>query len=159
MLESGSAQFKIIPRCNSKELYHYLGQTLGNSKFGNAVIHVRTNVINNSSKSLQLLENTEKNAEKCFSHGIENVFISRAVYNKKSNRYFLEQANAQVASFYREINYGIIDHSSINSSDFYYDGLHLLESGKITVVNNIIDCLDTLSPQLPQLRKQQWFLL
>ena len=81
------------------------------------------------------------------------MFISRAVYNKKSNRYFLEQANAQVANFYRGINYGIIDHSSINSSDFYYDGLHLLESGKVTVVNNIIDCLDTLSPQLPQLRK------
>lgn len=117
---------------------------------------MRTNAINNSSKSLQLLENTDKNAEKCFSHGIEN---SRAVYNKKSNRYFLEQANAQVANFYREINYGIIDHSSINSSDFYYDGLHLLESGKITVVNNIIDCLYTLSPQLPQLRKKQWFLL
>ena len=153
MLESGSAQFKIIPRCNSKELYHYLGQTLGNSKFGNAVIHVRTNVINNSSKLLQLLENTEKNAEKCFSHGIENVFISRAVYNKKSNRYFLEQANAQVANFYREINYGIIDHSSISSSDFYHDGLRLLESSKIKVANNIIDCLDTLSPQLPQLRK------
>ena len=98
MLKYGSAQFKIFPGCNSKELYHYLDPTLENANFGNAVIHVGTNNINNrgSSKSLQLLEYLKKISEKCFSYGIENVFISSVVYNERSNGYFLEHVNAQI---------------------------------------------------------------
>ena len=64
MLKNGSAQFKILPGCNLKELYHYRDPTLENENFGNAVIHMGTNDINNrdSSKSLQLLENLRKTA-------------------------------------------------------------------------------------------------
>ena len=119
-------------------------------KFVNAVIHVGTNDINNkdSSKSLPLLENQRKIAEKCFSYGVENVFISSVVYNKRSNSYFLERVNAQIAKFCKEDNYGFIDHSNINSSHLYYDGLHLLESGKIILTNNVITCLNTFSLSL-----------
>ena len=62
MLRNGSAQFNIFYGCNSKELYHYLRLTLENASFGNAVIHVGMNNINNrdSSKSLQLLQNLQK---------------------------------------------------------------------------------------------------
>ena len=68
----------IFPGFNSKELYHYLDPTLENGNFGNAIIHVVTNDSNNrdSSKTLQLVENLRKIAEKCLSYGIENVFIS-----------------------------------------------------------------------------------
>ena len=51
MLKNGSAQFMIFPGCNSKELYHYLDPTLENENFGNAVIHVGTNDINNRDSS------------------------------------------------------------------------------------------------------------
>ena len=72
-LKNGSAKFKMFRGCNSKELYHYLDPTLENPYFGDAVIHVGANGINNrdSSKSLQRLENLKKIAEKCFSYGIE----------------------------------------------------------------------------------------
>ena len=145
MLKNGSAQFKIFSGCNSKKLYHYLDPTLENGNFGNAVIHVGTNNINNkdSAKSLQLLENLRKIAEKRFSYGMENVFISSMVYNKRSNGYFLERVNAQIAKFCKENNYGFIDHSNINSSHLYDDGLHLLEPGKIILANNVINCLNT----------------
>ena len=88
MLKNGSAQFKIFPGCNSKELYHYLDPTLENGNFGNAVIHVATNDINNrdSSKSLQHLENLRKIVEKCFSNGMKNVFISSVVDSKRCNQ-------------------------------------------------------------------------
>ena len=64
MLKNGSAQFKILPGCNLEELYHYRDPTLENENFGNAVIHMGTNDINNrdSSKSPQLLENLRKTA-------------------------------------------------------------------------------------------------
>ena len=54
------------------------------------------NDINNkdSLKSLPLLENQRKIAEKRFSYGVENVFISSVVNNKRSNSYFLERVNA-----------------------------------------------------------------
>ena len=83
LLKNGSEQFQIFPW----ELYHSHDPTLENGNFGNAVIRVGTNDINNrgSSKSLQLLENPRKIAEKCFSYGIENAFISSVVYNKRSN--------------------------------------------------------------------------
>ena len=147
MLKNGSAQFKIFPGCDLKELYHYFDPTLENGSFGNAVIHVGTNDINNkdSSNSLQLLENLRKIAEKCFSYGIENIFISSVGYSKISNSYFLERVNAQIAKFCKENNYGFIDHSNINSSHLYDDGLHLLESGKIILANN--SCLITFFPQ------------
>ena len=147
MLKNGSAQFKIFPGCNSKELYHHLYPTLENGNFGNAVIHVGTNDINNrdSSKSLQHLENLRKIAEKCFSYGIENFFISSVVSNKRYNGYFLERVSAQIAKFCKENNYDFIDHS--NSTHLYDDSLHLLESGKIILANNIINCLNTIFPQ------------
>ena len=100
MLRNGSAQFNIFYGCHSKELYHYLRQTLENTGFGNVVIHVGTNNINNrgSSKSLQLLQNLQKIAAKCSSYGTEDVFISSAVYNKTSNGYFVERINAKIAN-------------------------------------------------------------
>ena len=47
-----------------------------------------------SSKSLQLLENLRQIAEKRFSYGLENSFISSVVYNKRCNGYFLERVNS-----------------------------------------------------------------
>ena len=140
-------------------MYHYLGPTLENGNFGNAVIHVGTNDINNrgSSKTLQLQENLRKIAEKCFSYGIENAFISSVVYNKRFNGYFLKRVNAQIAKFCKENNHGFIDHSNINSIYLYDDGLHLLESGKIILVNNVINCLNTFFPQ-PLSHPNRWWI-
>ena len=83
MLKDGSEQFKIFPGYNSKELCHYLDPQLENANFADAVIPVWKNNINDrdSSKSLQFLQNLKKIAAKCFSYGIENVFISSMVYN------------------------------------------------------------------------------
>ena len=159
MLKNCSTQFKIFPGCNSKELYHYFDPTLENGNFGNAIIHVGMNDINNrdSSKSLKLLENLRKFAEKYFSYGIENVFNSSVVYNKRSSGYFLEPVNAQIAKFCKENNYGFIDHSNINSRHLYDDGLHLLESGNIILANNVINCLNTFFPQ-PLSHPNRWLI-
>ena len=120
----------MFPACNSKKLYHYLDPTLENENFGNAVIYVgMSGIINrDSSKLLQLLEYLKKILEKRFSYGIENVFISSVVYNKRSNGYFLEWVNAQIANFCKENNCGM---NNMTSSHLYDDGFHLLESGKI----------------------------
>ena len=154
MLKNGSPQFKIFPGCNSKEFCHYFHTTLENGNVSNATIHVGTNDINNrdSSKSLQFLENLRKIAEKCFSYGIENTFISSVVSNEISNGYFLERVNAQIAKFCKENNNGFIDSSNINSSHLYDDGLHLLESGKIILANNVINCLNTFFLSLLAIR-------
>ena len=152
MLENGSAQFKIFPGCNSKELYHYLDPTSENWNFGNVVIPVGTNDISNrdSLKSLQVLENLWKNVEKCFSYGIENIFISSVVYNI-SLFYFWNVLTHQLLNF--ENNYGFIDHSKINSSHLYYNDLYLLESGKIILANN---CFNTFFPQLLRHPNRWW---
>ena len=69
------------------------------------------------------------------------------VYNKRSNGYFLKRVNAQIANFFKENNYGFIDHSNINSSHLYDDGLHLLELGNVILANNLMNCLNTFFPQ------------
>lgn len=94
----------MFPGCNSKKLYHYLDPTLENENFGNAIIYVgMSGIINrDSSKLLQLLEYLKKILEKRFSYGIENVFISSEVFNKRPNRYFLEQVNTKVANLLKK---------------------------------------------------------
>ena len=90
-----------------------------------------------------LQQNLKQNAEK----GIENVFISSVVQNKKYIGYFLEQVNTQTANLCEENNYGFIDHSKTNSSHLYDNGWYLLESGKIILAKSIINCLDTFFHQ------------
>ena len=59
----------------------------------------------------------------------------------------MERVNAPIDKFYKENHYGFIDHSNINSSHLYSDGLHLLELGKIILANNVINSLNTFFPQ------------
>ena len=59
----------------------------------------------------------------------------------------MERVNAPMATFCKEDHYGFIDHSNINSSHLYSDGLHLLELGKIILANNVINSLNTFFPQ------------
>ena len=55
---------------------------------------------------------------------------------------FVERVNVYNSNLCKRNNYGFINHSNINSSNLYDDGLHLLESAKI-IANNVIDCLNT----------------
>ena len=70
------------------------------------------------------------------------MFIFNGVYNKRSNEYFLQSVNTQIVNLCKENNYDFMDQSNISSSHFYDEGLHLLESGKIILVNNIINYLN-----------------
>ena len=54
--------------------------------------------------------------------------------------------NAYVANLCKENSYNFINHSNNNSSHLYDGGFHMLESGKIILENNIINCLNTFFP-------------
>ena len=74
-------------------------------------------------------------------------FFSSVDYSKRSNGYFLECTDAQIAKFCKKQLQFYRSYSNINSSYLDDKGLHLLDSGKMILANNVINRLNTFFHQ------------
>ena len=142
LLQNGEAKFQFFPGANSRKLLHYIDPTLEEENFKSAVIHVRTNDINNSRDSRDgdaLIENIKNIALKCILYGICKVFTSSICYNTRTSNDYLQEINRRIAGICRENNFNFIDNGNITEKHLFKDGLHLLYPGKFIVANNIIN--------------------
>ena len=70
------------------------------------------------------------------SQGVSKVFVSVIVQNPES---LLEEVNEKISFMCKNNNFIFVDNSNISSIHLFDDGLHLVESGRCILANNVID--------------------
>ena len=70
-------------------------------------------------------------------HGKSKVFVSAIVRNKWIPESLLEEVNEKICFVCKNNNCIFVDNSNI--SNLFDDGLHLVESGRCILANNVID--------------------
>ena len=84
------------------------------------------------------MSNIHKIVEECKQVGVRNIFVSGLAYFTRVSLPILERAHSLISSYCRENACFYIDNRNIKGFCLYKDGLHLLESGKKILANNLL---------------------
>ena len=66
-------------------------------------------------------------------------FVSAIVRNKRIPESHLEEANEKIPFMCKNNSFIFVDNSNISNIHLFDDGLHLVESGRCNLANNVID--------------------
>ena len=73
------------------------------------------------------------------SHGVSRVFVSAIVRNKRIPESLLEEVTQKISFMCKNDTFIFVDNSNISNIHLFDNGLHLVESGRCTLANNVID--------------------
>ena len=68
------------------------------------------------------------------------IFFSSIAYSSKVNPSLLQQLNGLLFDECRRDGFKFVDNENVSETDFWTDGIHMIESGKRIVVNVVINC-------------------
>ena len=72
------------------------------------------------------------------------IFISSIAYSSKVNPVPVQQLNGLLFDECRRNGFKFVDNGAVSEIDLWTDGIHLIESGKRIIVNNLINSLNYL---------------
>ena len=70
---------------------------------------------------------------------LAKVFVLGIVWNKRIPELPLEEVNEKISFMCKNNNFIFVDNSNISSIHLFDDDLHLVESGRCILANNVID--------------------
>ena len=76
---------------------------------------------------------------RCCNHNSGEVFISSVAYSSTVSHELTQQLNYLLYSRCKERGYKFIDNGAVSKKDLWTDGIHLLNSGKTKIANNLIN--------------------
>ena len=128
----------------SKGVLHCVNPTLESGNYDSGILHFGVNdllqkTLSRSDTIENLIENIRKAAVKCMSHGVSKAFVSTIVRNKRIPESLLEEVNEKISFMCKNNNFIFVDNSNISNIYLFDDALHLVESGRCILVNNVID--------------------
>ena len=101
-------------------------------------------------------------ALRCRNHNVGEVFISSVAYSSKVSNELIQQLNNLLYKRCIEYGYDFINNGAVSKIDLSTDGIHLLDSGKTKIANNLISSfnyfLGTDSKQQESLGKGKGFV-
>lgn len=77
----------------------------------------------------------------CRNYNVSTIFISSLVYCENIDHEILCKLNEKLHEECVKNGFHFIDNADVDSRDLWKDGVHMVESGKAIVANNIIDNL------------------
>ena len=72
-------------------------------------------------------------------HGVSKVFVSAIVRNKRIPELLSEEVNEKISFICKNNNFIFVDNSNIFNIHIFDDSVHLAESGRCILANNVID--------------------
>ena len=140
----GIAHLKAFPGAKAKQLKHHSIPILEENNYDSTIIHVG---INDLLKSPEMLDSTNVVDSiidiglNCRNYNISNIFISSIVYCEKIDYDFQVNLNKRLHEECVKNGFIYIDNKEVTRYDLWKDGVHMIESGKNIVANNIIDSI------------------
>ena len=130
-----------FPGALSRQLLHFMDIHLEGIQVDTVVIHIGVNDLlnySNQSRIDSFMNNIICMVEKCRNYGAKNIFLSGIVFTTRVSLDILIQVHNMISSFCNSNGLYYIDNRNIRADCLYKDGLHLIDKGKIVLVNNFI---------------------
>ena len=140
-----TAHLKAFTVSKAKQLHHHSIPILEENAYDSAVIHVGINdLLKNPHETkdiAKIVQDITDVALNCRIYNVGTIFISGIVYCDKIDFDFICKLNKKLHEECLKNGFHFIDNYDVESKDLWNDGVHMVESGKSIVANNIIDNL------------------
>ena len=141
-IKKGEISLKAFPGAKAKELNHYTIPLLQDNTYDGAIIHVGINDLLSSDKSTSnICKEITNIGLRCRNYNIGMIFISSIAYSSKVNPSLLQQLNGLLFDECRRNGFKFVDNGAVSEIDLWTDGIHMIESGKRIIENNLINIL------------------
>jgi len=142
-INGGFAKLRPFPGASIHQLNYYVTPTLLDDTPDTLILYAGCNDINDINMDCGMIaSNIIKLAKVCRLNGVKDVAISSLIVRKNYhlNRK-VKQVNQLLFEKCKDEGLCFINNDNIDSSQFWKDGLHLLESGKDILSSNFLDFL------------------
>ena len=139
-LRNSFAKLRSFPGATLKHLRHYIVSSLIEETPDRIILHGGCNDVNNKNSAPEKIANEIADmAILCRDYGVNDVFISAMICRRgKFLNGKVKRVNFLLKQICEENGYFFIDNSNIEFRDLWKDGIHLLESGKTKLAENLI---------------------
>ena len=133
---------KSFPGSKANQLNHHTVTLMEEHQYDAAAIHVRINdllkgMANNVTVD-SICNDILEIALRCRNHNIGEVFISSVTNSSKVSNELIQQLSNLLYKKCIEYGYSFINNGAVSKIDLWTDRIHLLDSGKTKIVNNLI---------------------
>ena len=158
-VKEGEFYLKAFPGTKANQLNYQTIPIIQGNNYNAAAIHVGINDLLSNNKSVNnICRDIISIGLRCRSNNINKVFLSSIVYSSKINTVLLQRLNGCMIKLYdgyRRNGFTFADNGSVTENDLWVDGVHLLESGKRILANNLINSFNHF---LESANSFRWYL-
>ena len=142
-LNGSIAHLKPFPGLKAKQMDHHVIPIL--DEYDAAAIHVGINDLLKSRTNINVSEIAKdiiNIALRCRSNNIVTIFISSTVYYTKVSHTIIQKLNEPLLHECKRYGFHLADNGAVFKEKLWKDGVHLIESGKVIIVNNLLNCIN-----------------
>ena len=113
---------------------------LDDTTYDEAAIHVSiNNLLGNIKSTNDICKYIIDIGLRCRNNNISTIFISSIAYSSKVNPASIQQLNGLLFDECRRNGFKFVDNWAVSENDLWTDGIHMIESGKRIIANNLIN--------------------
>ena len=142
-IKKGEVSLKAFPGAKARPLNHHFIPLLEDNTYNAAVIHVGINdLLSNVKSTNYICKDIIDIGLRCRNNNIGMIFISSIAYSSKVNPSLIQQLNSALFDECRGNDFKFVDNEVVSEIDLWTDGIHMIESGKLIIANNLINSLN-----------------
>ena len=142
-IKKREVSLKAFPGAKARQLNHYTIPLLEDNTYDGAIIHVgKNNLLSNDKSTNDICKEIINIVLRCRNDNIGMIFISSIAYSSKVNPSLLQQLNGLLFDECRRNGFKFVDNGAVSEIDLWTDGIHMIESGKRIIENNLINSLN-----------------
>ena len=141
-IKKREVSLKAFPGAKARQLNHYTIPLLEDNTYDGAIIHVGIkDLLSNDKSTNDICKEIINIGLRCRKFNIGMNFISSIAYSSKVNPSLLQQLNGLLFDECRRNDFKFVDNGAVSETDLWTDGIHMIESGKRIIANNLINIL------------------
>ena len=141
-INDGKVHLKSFPGSKANQLNHHTIPILEEHQYDAAAIHVGINDLLKGMPNNECVDSICNDileiALRCRNHNIGEVFISSVTNSSKVSNELIQQLSNLLYKKCIEYGYSFINNGAVSKIELWTDRIHLLDSGKTKIVNNLI---------------------
>ena len=139
-VKEADVYLKAFPGTKANQLNCQTVPVIQENNYDTAAIRVDINDLLSSNKSVNdICRDIISIGLRCRSNNISKVFISSIAYSSKINTVLVQRLNSALYDECRRNGFTFVDNGAVTENDLWVDGIHLQESGKCIITNNLIN--------------------
>ena len=141
-IKKGEVSLKAFPGAKARQLNHHTIPLLEDNTHDAAAIHVDINdLLSNVKSTNDICKDIIDVGLRCRNNSIGMIFISGIAYSSKVNPASIQQFGLLFDECRRN-GFKFVDNGAVSEIDLWTDGIHMIESGKRIIANNLINNLN-----------------